>query len=256
MTTEAGRWLPSGRRPDPDAAVRLLCLPHAGGGASSYRAWRAAFPPGVDVLPLQLTGRETRRREPHSIDIGEIASAVAAYADRPYALFGLSMGARIAFETARELRHRRFPPPIGLYVAAALPPDAPDPLVGRLAVLPDDELLTELIGWGGMPAAILAETELLAMILPVLRADLRWLAAAVHRRQEPLEIPIVAFAGEDDPSVRPAQLIGWADHTLGTFDLHTLPGSHFAVHEDPAAVARVLTPRLGRTGRAAPAGPR
>ena len=94
--------------PRPEAALRLICLPFAGAGASVYHAWSNAFPESIEVLAVQSPGRESRLREPRITNAcalaKEIANALGPYLDRPYALFGYSVGALVAFEIVRELR--------------------------------------------------------------------------------------------------------------------------------------------------------
>src|SRR4051794_36920377 len=105
--------------PRPDARRRLFCLPHAGGGAAAFRRWADGMAAAVEVVAVQPPGRETRFREPPFTDWRSlvVSLADALPADRPFALFGHSLGALLAFELARELRRRGGPPPDHLFVA-------------------------------------------------------------------------------------------------------------------------------------------
>src|SRR5436305_4752920 len=97
-------------RPNPAARLRLFCLPFAGGGASVFREWADGLPLDVDVWPAQLPGRETRYRHPAYVRmdrlVANLAAAVRPHLDRPFALFGHSMGSLVALELARELRRQ------------------------------------------------------------------------------------------------------------------------------------------------------
>ncbi len=234
------RWLTVfGSRPE--AELRLFCLPYAGAGANAFREWPPAFGPGVEIVAVRLPGREQRIRERPVIDPVEVASTIAAAADRPYAIFGHSMGARLAFEVVRELRRTGGPLPLRLYPSGINPPHLPTtgPFAG-LSKLSDDELMAGVAKGGGVPDAVLAVPELLPLFLPVLRADLTWVDDYVYTEGPPLPIPVVAFAGDSDPVASPSRMDGWHDHTEAGFTLHTLPGDHFFLVDQLPRLARLI----------------
>ncbi|WP_278187600.1 thioesterase II family protein [Micromonospora sp. R77] len=134
--------------------LRLFCFPHAGGAASAYRRWLRDVPDGVEILPVQLPGRENRSTETPHTDlttlVGELADALAAHLCVPYALVGNSLGALVATELARELARRGFPGPAHLVVAAAPPARRRD--LAPVAGLPDAALLAAVHRrHGGIP---------------------------------------------------------------------------------------------------------
>jgi surfactin synthase thioesterase subunit len=234
------RWL-SSPSPRPTADVRLFCLPYAGAGASVFHAWPAAFGPRVEVVTVHLPGRESRFREPPEIDPVRVADAIAVAADRPYAIFGHSMGARIGFDVVRELRRRGRPLPERLYVSGARPPDAPqDGPFDGLSRAADHELIDRLSEAGGIPDAVRAVPELVELFLPTLRADLAWLDRYEFVEEAPLPVPLVVFAGTHDQVAREDQMAGW--HRLSEADatVHTLPGGHFFLADQLPAIARVI----------------
>ncbi|RJL21437.1 thioesterase domain-containing protein [Bailinhaonella thermotolerans] len=242
----------------PGARARLFCLPYAGAGAAAFRGWSAAAGPDVEVLAAVLPGRESRIRDNAPFDLAELATEVAALADRPYAIYGHSMGGRIGFELVRELRRRGVRPPVRLYLGGCRPPGLADPLAG-LSAVDDETLLARLSALGGMPAELLSEPELLDLVLPALRADFGWLDAYRHREEDPLPVPITAFAGSEDPAVPAEAMRHWAAHTAAGFGLRVEPGGHFFLHEardrilgeiraDLAAATRGHLIPLGDTG--------
>jgi surfactin synthase thioesterase subunit/phosphopantetheinyl transferase len=239
--------------PPGGSAVLLFCLPYAGGGASAYRQWSRALP-GVDVRPVQLPGRESRIAEEARVDAGEIATEITAAVSaeagsqaRRFAIYGHSMGGRLGFEVVRRLAERGGPMPDRLYVAGSRPPDSGEPLAD-LADADDDELVARLEALGGTPAGVFDIPELRELLLPVLRADFGWLRD-YRSRPGPVPVPIVALAGADDATVRPAQMLGWAAHTTADFRLRTVPGDHFFLTGSLARVAALLSGEL--TGRPA-----
>ena len=214
------------------AAIRLFCIPYAGAGSSVFHLWKAAFAPDVEVRALSLPGRERRMREEPVVDPVEIADTIAAAADRPYAIYGHSLGARLAFDAVRILRDIGAPLPIRLYAAAARPPDVvEDGPFDNISGLPEPEFLDRLRAGGGLPEEILAERELLDLVVPAIRVDLAWLDAYEFREAEPLPVPVVTFSGADDPLVSVETMRRWARHTSAGYQAHVLPGGHFFLHD-------------------------
>jgi len=240
-----------------EPTTRLFCLPHAGAGASTYRPWAALIPDGLALTPLQPPGREERLSEPPFTSIREIArsllSTVMRLADRPFFLFGHSMGALIAFELAHELRRLGLPEPSGLFLSGRRPPHRP---VGRdpLYDLPDDVFVERLRKLGGTPPEVFEYAELLELLLPTLRADFEACDTYRPLARSPLDLPIHVFGGRDDADVPPDELIEWNLHTTGTVSVTVFPGGHFYVMERRAELAAaVVGAVMASAGRPAPA---
>ena len=165
------------RKPNPRARLRLLCFPYAGGGVSVFRAWPDLLPAEIEVWAIQLPGHDGRLREPIPAELQTLALAAAdglgPALDTPFACFGHSMGALLAFEFARQLRHRGLAGPTQLFVSARRAPQLPrtDAPLHTLPEGPFIEMLRQR--YNGIPAAILAEPELLQLFLPMLRADFK-----------------------------------------------------------------------------------
>ncbi|WP_067175490.1 thioesterase II family protein [Microtetraspora niveoalba] len=253
MSTLTARWFRC-PRPLPHAAVRLFCLPYAGAGAGVFHPWPAALAPGAEVLGVQLPGRENRIAEPAEIDMAELAGALAdtAASDaRPYTLYGHSLGARLAFELIRALRDAGARLPDRLYVGAARAPHlAGSSTFDGLSRVPDDELVARVVAGGGVPEAVADEPELLELLLPALRADFTLLDEYVYRPEEPLPVPITAFAGTLDRAVSMEQMAGWEGHTTAGFVLHRIDGGHFFLHEREADLFALLSADLATVGGA------
>ncbi len=232
---------------DRRARVRLVCLPYAGGGGSVYMPWARQLPM-VDVCAVQLPGRENRLREPAYTRFAEMMDATVQvlrpHLDMPFALFGHSMGALIAFELARRLRAEGAPAPAHLFVSGHRAPQLPNPRA-PLAHLPDAEFLDELrTRYDGVPTEVLRHPDLMALLLPCLRADLALVEDYRCRAEEPLACPISVYGGEDDPVANEAELAAWRAQTRGAFTLTRFAGTHFFIRsareELLAALAREL----------------
>ncbi|AGP33717.1 ACP S-malonyltransferase [Sorangium cellulosum] len=231
----------------PDAQVRLFCFPYAGKGALMYARWAEALP-GVDVVPVQLPGRENRFKEQPAERllplVDEIVGAMAPLLDRPFAVFGHSMGSLLAFETVRRVRARYRQEPLHLFVSGRGAPHVL-PRTTIQYTLPDAELTAALQGtYGGMPDAVRNDPELLRLFLPTLRADLAMLHTYVFEPGPKLRCPASAFGGERDPHASVAELRAWQEHVEGPFRLRMVDGDHFFVNSERAAVVQAIAEDL------------
>lgn len=195
-----------------------------------FRGWSKSFP-GIEVIGVQLPGRENRHRESSLVRMNdvtaEIVGAMRDLVDLPFAFFGYSLGSLIAFETTRALRRETLALPRRLFVAASPAPQhrhARDPLVHRLN---DVDLISEMRRFGGTPDAVLASRELLSLLLPIIRADFELLETYRCDAEPLLEIPITAFGGIDDVEVAPHQLADWSEQTAAGFNMRFFSGDHF-----------------------------
>lgn len=250
-TTDVRLWL----RPldtAPPGAPQLVCLPHAGGAAGYYRPLASRLAPDWSVVGVQYPGRQDRRQEPPPADLAGLAQSVADACARhltdPFALFGHSMGAVVAFEVARELELRGRSPEL-LFVSARPAPDA-DNGRSRLAAVAadDDRMIAEVVALDGTAAGVLDDPDVRALVLPTLRSDYRALAGYEFRPGPPLHCDIVGLVGGADPYAGPVEMYEWARHTAGSFRFHEFTGGHFYFAEDTTTVAATLWAELTGAG--------
>jgi medium-chain acyl-[acyl-carrier-protein] hydrolase len=232
--------------------VRLVCLPHAGAGASTFRGWPALLPPGIEVLAVQAPGREDRLADPAPRSVAALALACTValrpYSDLPVALYGHCAGAQLAFEVAHLMRERHGVGPVHLFAAAHAAPDR-EPPADPVHALPDDEFVAALRRTGGAPEALLADAGMRELLLPAVRADFALFESYRSPPRPPLDCAITALRGSADDRVGPADLAGWAAHTTGGFRAVDVPGGHFFLTDLTAVAADVIAQAL--TGPAA-----
>ncbi len=243
---ESHPWLEPGKPSARQVASRLFCLPPAGGSSAFFRPWLAATQPGVEVCAVRLPGREQRANEPPTDRIAplvrELADGLHAEWETPFAFFGHSLGALIAFELARELRRRKLRQPEALFVSAAPAPQLP-PRPPRYQ-LPQDLFVRELRELGGTPEVILSDRGLLNHFMPVLRGDFAMVDTYEYIEEAPLDLPVMGFGGTADDEVSPKALAQWQTVTR-RFTMQLYPGDHFFLTDHWSSMLRAIATVLG-----------
>jgi medium-chain acyl-[acyl-carrier-protein] hydrolase len=241
MHTPARAWVRFA--PKPEAKLRLFCLHYAGGAASAFRSWATGLSGDIDLFAAQLPGREGRFAEPPhpSIDalVAELADAAEPWLDRPYMVFGHSLGAIVGFEWIRAVEERGWRLPDLFIPSGHHAPHMPHrnpPYFGAS----DEEVLARLRSYQGTPEEVLRDDALMKALLPRLRADFRLIATYAYREGLPLEVPIWAFDGRDDENVDMEELMAWNEQSAFQFRCTRFPGGHFFIKECEPAILEVI----------------
>ncbi|SMC22376.1 medium-chain acyl-[acyl-carrier-protein] hydrolase [Andreprevotia lacus DSM 23236] len=231
---------------NPAGLLRLYCFPYAGGSANHFLGWQSTLAPFIDIHAVQLPGRGVRFSEPpHShwkILLDELTNAFCthlAQQEGPYAFYGHSLGALIAFELTRRLTALQQPLPRQLAVSGCEPPAHRSPRE-ILSTLDDDALIAGLQRLNGTPAEVLAHRELMALLLPAIRADF---SLAENYRYQPapaLSMPIAVLTGTSDPRVNADQVDRWQEETQVACTVHRFDGDHFFIDSQQRAVLALL----------------
>jgi medium-chain acyl-[acyl-carrier-protein] hydrolase len=224
----------------------MFCFSYAGGSAHAFSQWAQAISDQVEVVGIQLPGRGARMFEPAFTSlptlVHDASVAMLPYLNKPFVLFGHSMGALISFELARYLRARGIPKPLHLFASGSGSPRHREPKLR--STMSDDELIEELISLNDHAPGVLTNTELLRIMLPTTRADFKVCETYVYRPSTPLECPITAFGGVEDVEVPEERLQLWEEETSARFSLHMFPGGHFYLHTASALLLEALTKEL------------
>ncbi|MGW1373908.1 thioesterase II family protein [Streptomyces sp. NPDC002446] len=217
-------------------AVRLVCFPHSGGSAATYRAWSSAMPGDTQLLAVQYPGHADRIAEAPASSVAEMGSSVAAELlqldPAPCALFGHSLGALAAYETARVLQDNGRPAHWLFVSGAPAPSQAGGGSTHRAT---DEELWSTLRELGGIEPDVAEDAELRELMLPVLRSDItlnETYRPAPH--PEPLTCRVRGYYHTEDPLVDGARLGAWASVGTGPFSVRSWPGGHFRLLSDSA----------------------
>jgi surfactin synthase thioesterase subunit len=242
--------------PRPDAAMRLFCFHHAGGSAALYRLWPQALHE-FDVCAVQLPGRANRFTERPLDRLPAIVDALLPellpLLDRPYAMFGHSMGSAVAFHLARALVARGAPAPSHLFVSGRQPPHLQYP-EWRLDGKNDTQLFDAVVAaFGGLPPEVAEHPDLIELVMPALRADLEALDAMSTALPLPLPAPITAIGGRDDPYARDEHLGAWQSCTCRRLAVRHLDGGHFYFDDSFDELAALIRGALAAGGSDEPA---
>ncbi|MBE9064277.1 alpha/beta fold hydrolase [cf. Phormidesmis sp. LEGE 11477] len=224
--------------------LRLFCFPYAGGSAWMFRSWASQLPESIEIIAVELPGRGKRLAEPALTDLAAIVQALGPqllpHLNVPFAVFGHSMGALVAFETCQWLRRSAQITPVHFWAAAARAPHlAVQPPL--MHTLDDDAFINRLKQYKGTPTSVLNNTELMALMVPTLRADFAVLETYTYQSSTPFPFPITGLWGESDAIVSKTDVAAWQTHTPN-FILQAIAGHHFFIHQ--SSFANTLIPTL------------
>jgi surfactin synthase thioesterase subunit len=237
-------------RPVPRHApsLRLICLPYAGGSAATYVPWAAQLPPEVELIAVQPPGRGSRMGEAPFSDmeplVRELLSVFPEVIDRPYLLFGHSLGSRVAFELALQCQRIGWPLPVSFIASGS---GAPHLRNDEKAIhdLPEAEFVAKLRELNGTPEEVLRDKELIKIVMPLLRADFR-IADTYCATQTKLDCPMIVLGGTEDHEVSRQDLQRWSDVCTGECEVHWISGGHFFIEQSRALVLEKVNAALLR----------
>jgi medium-chain acyl-[acyl-carrier-protein] hydrolase len=223
-------WISCGKNIDPK--ISLLCFSYAGAGSSVFYGWDETIPPHIEIDVVVLPGRDSRFSELPYRDMPELVSDLTRDLGPvlrfPFALFGHSMGALIAFEFARKLRALGFRQPSHLFLSGMTSPDTYTPSES-IHNLPYESLIERLKQMSGIPNHILHNDEFMRVFEPAIRADFEMCYRYEFRQEEPLDCSLSVFGGMDD-LITENDLLLWQKHTKRQLKLRMYNGDHFFIN--------------------------
>lgn len=230
--------------------IKLFCFPYAGGSAAIFSKWKQYLDTRIDIIPIELAGRGKRIHEKLYKDINGAIEDVFPLIKKQvggqssYALFGHSMGGRIAYELAQKIRSSNLPQPLHIFLSGRAAPHVKRDDRKIYHLMDDDTFKKEVLGLGGTPPEFFAHPELLEIFLPLLKNDFRIAENGItHRETEPLDTNISVFLGKDEDLIA-EECDGWKMHTKQFCFIYYFNGGHFFLHEHTATLVKLINNTL------------
>jgi len=233
-------WFISNTR-HPDACVTVAAFPQAGAGCAVFSQHAKAMPDWLELMTLNLPGRQARFGEPVCTDIDALAEELALYWANhtgPYLFFGYCSGALIAYCVARRLQEQGAILPRRLVVSSYKAPHLVSS--GPLGELNSEDFWAALIRFNAVVPQLAEQRELREISEPVIRGDMALVAGYRHVPCAPLTIPITMLSGEKDSWITAADVASWERYTARGFAAKRLPAGHWLMEGDAAAATQAL----------------
>ncbi|PYC78230.1 thioesterase [Streptomyces tateyamensis] len=228
--------------------IPVICFPFAGAGATVYRRCQEYGSEQLLLVPVQLPGREERFAEPLFTDVANaVDDLLPALLDQlagypQVALFGHSLGAVLAYETAHRLTGAAGPQLLKLFVSGSPGPWTQRGI--RATGLSDQAFLAQVTELAGYAHPALEHPDLREVLLPTLRADVEMHESYLGPEDKPLAVPIVSVRGDQDQLVSREQAGEWAAATAAGYRHVELPGGHMYLTDSAAELVRLLETEL------------
>ena len=225
------------KRPSP----RVVCFHSMGASASLFAPFLLNPPDGLDVVAVQLPGRDTRADEPVEENLGNIVCGILSEIDQvvgtPYIFWGHSFGGIIAFEVLRALRRQGKPLP-RLLITGTIAPHIMERWKRR-------DLMLHVFQKDYSPEYMMAvsryvdDADFVRSILPIMRQDAPLLLNYQYHEEEPLDIPITTFAARQDDMVYPDEVAAWKGQAK-EFRLIEVDGDHWFLYRNRELIRETL----------------
>lgn len=229
--------------------ITLYCLPFAGGNAYSYRDFQANVADFIFVNPLDLPGRGRRAKEPLLVDIEAMADDIfhqiqTDIEDKPYAIYGHSMGALLGNLLTKRILSTNLPRPLHLFFSGREAPSIP--CNSSRHRLPKKAFITYLYEMGGFPNNFLTNRALMAFFEPILRADFKAVETYIHKAVPPFDIPITILHGMNDKWISHENLLAWQQETRQPISIKQFTGGHFFIFEHIFQIGQFISKTLAQ----------
>jgi len=229
--------------------IKLFCLPHAGGFAMYYNQWRQYTNKSIKIVPLELTGRGRRMKEPFYNNFDEAIEDLLRQMNTEldgsrFAFFGHSMGSTLAFELAHKVLEIKHQEPTILFLSGRYPPHVVrerEPL----HLLSDKEFTKAVAKYGGMPPEVLKERKLMEMVIPILKADFKILHSYQHvKKTRKLNCELSVLMGKADEGLKLEEQQEWKEYTNGGFSMFEFEGGHFYINNNVQKIIEIINWKL------------
>jgi len=226
--------------------INLICLPYAGGTKHSMRFLKTAMPESIHYYAHDYPGRGMRIKEKNLLDINEIVedlyTHVKSLIEMPYAVYGHSMGAIVAYLLVRKIEKEGKLLPLHLFISGTDAPSvAPNEAIRYL--LPKDEFIKKVHELGGLPNEVIEDKQLIDFFEPILRADFQAIETYNYVPCEPMAVPITVMVGESE-KLKHEDVLKWNEESKFPVNVHVFSGNHFFIFSHEAKVSNLIKEAL------------
>ncbi|MEW9698049.1 thioesterase II family protein [Paenibacillus sp. SI8] len=228
----------------------MFCIPYAGGSSEIYSRWKSYLPEHIEIHPIELSGRGAKIRFPlidnMSDCVENLFSYMKDYLDKPYAIFGHSMGSLIAFELCRYIQNSGYPSPVHIFFSGRKAPSN-DKVSKPISSLPEQEFIEEVCKYSGKTRRALENPVLASLFIPVLRADFKLCETYRFKKENSnLYCPISILYGEEDDSTDSEALKPWQHFSDSGCEYVPFPGGHFFINDYTDEVVNYVLRTMNR----------
>lgn len=229
--------------------IILYCLPFAGGTSYSYRNFRKYLHSDIDVVTIDLPGHGRKLREPLLTDLNRMTEYIVQQVypniiTNPFAIYGHSMGATLGYMVCKKLIRDNLPEPLHLFVSSRQGPSVPIKEDSKyLHLLPQDKFIKMAMEYGGIPAEVAAEKELMDLFVPIMKADFQAVGQYIHEPTPPLDIPITVFVGSNEKTSYD-DAMRWQEVTSRKISMSQFFGGHFFIFDYLAEIGKIISSEL------------
>lgn len=223
-------------------SIRLLTFPFAGGNKYSYQPWEAHADPRIEMMHFEGPGRGDRFRETRLEDMEDVVEdywrQINGFLDRPFALYGHSMGGMVSFLLTKRIVAEGYRAPEHVFISGRVPPtwqDEGDQLWQR-----DKAGFWEGIkAYGGSPEALLQHPDLMDLYEPMIRSDLKALYSYNHNDTSKIEPPVTVLLGSRE-KVTMQSAKDWQLECTKPIQVKQFEGNHFWILNHVPAIMKVI----------------
>ncbi|OHU85051.1 MULTISPECIES: thioesterase II family protein [Pseudoalteromonas] len=230
-------------KPNPQASLKVICFPYAGGSVRSFSDWKDTLPDFVELIIIQMPARGARISEPPAQCMDELTDTLitelAPHLNCDFVFYGHSLGARVAFEAQRKMRLNGMTGPCH-FVASGSPNPGKDRSHEKTHLLDDEAFKAKLKSLNGTPPAVLEHEELMTLFMPVLRADFKLANTYRYTGDEKSPCSLSVFAGKDD-EITVEEQQDWQKYFSGEYTFTLFEGDHFFIDSSNQEVGEAFS---------------
>lgn len=225
--------------------IKLFCIPYAGGSATIYTKWNRHLNPSVELVAVELAGRGSRMQEGLYQNIPEAVEDIFKFISKdihqgPYAIFGHSMGAMLAYKLAQRIREAGGVEPLHIFLSGRGAPGIKRDDKKKYHLMNEKEFMEAIIKLGGTPPEFFEHPELMELFLPLLKNDFKLSESDdIPVEIKPLDQNLTVFLGKEE-DLTAEQCDSWKKHTRKLCNIHYFNGGHFFLHNETEQITRII----------------